>query len=986
MALTNPKIFGLKVTNKLTDVEDSEEVLENLRLELPDLDVIRGSINLGASREDFINFSRLSRPIFKTLDRFYEDIKSYSSVVLDRASISSILFGNLTISGRLDGSSIRYRYRYVDPDDSSALPEYRLADISTSRVSSWSSSDTRASSSDLNVQAKARISYGGQVSIVSSGSESILQFGNHPTDVTGITGKPRLQTSLVPQEREFDAEVPTHTVNINLDGTDVKMYAMKGIPLIFEGTFRNLSARIRVTTSNMGDIKPSWKIVEVDNPNAFLSFPNVLSNVDSRLTFKSSSSKNRFIQFYYRPDKIRWIQIASANIEELPVAKLEILQLLWLENNAIKNMPDLKSFSPILTNLNLRRNPLFNSENPNERRLNDAVLSKMSDKIQTLRFGSTYYGSINNGTNATASLIYKRFRKSADGGTGNGIRYFNLRRYGNLQYFHKDTVDPECHIPNIHDNCVYYDIYRNDFRGIAGGSPIAKTTNSEKVTSTSSNNRIYLAEPFAVNTIVGGTGYSNATNVPTTGGSGTGMTVDITVTGGVVTAVDINLPGNTGVDGSTYASGETITITGGDGNATFNLDNSEENVFEKTIKTSLNLETLRLERNYYLTDESFSIASAQIKDVRITFTNLPIPDLRGKTNLTRFEANHCRNAGQLVYNSGTADNPNEVYKLGNCLNLTQIYISNSTSFSTGTGLSPNGGLHGPLPIRFTNPNLEVLRLEAVRLKGGLVSDDGNKNSNTFNSNNDVIPNTLFEGNGTKLRDFRINSSYFHIGKVGTSVFTHTPNLEILRIRSNKRLTGELPNIGSCGKLRYLDFYNNAFNGPAYSLSSNESLTHVYLHVNQLSGTIPDYKNLPNLQRLRLNQNNFTGLSKFTLPRLIEFRAHINDITGSIPTFADCPRLRFVTLFNNEFTGYTSGAIAQNFQLRLFDVSQCKLGQNALNNIIDDLYENYQASGSSRSVTLNIQNQTGTDQEDISFPNEQQEKINSMRDAGWTIIF
>ena len=75
MALTNPKIFGLKVTNKLTDVENSEEVLENLRLELPDLDVIRGSINEGATREDFINFSRLTRPIFRTLDRFYEDIK-----------------------------------------------------------------------------------------------------------------------------------------------------------------------------------------------------------------------------------------------------------------------------------------------------------------------------------------------------------------------------------------------------------------------------------------------------------------------------------------------------------------------------------------------------------------------------------------------------------------------------------------------------------------------------------------------------------------------------------------------------------------------------------------------------------------------------------------------------------------------------------------------------------------------------------------------
>ena len=77
MALTNPKIFGLRITNKLTDVEDAEEVLSNLRLELDDLDVIRGSLDAGASRGDFINFSRLVQPIFRTLDRYFEDSKTY---------------------------------------------------------------------------------------------------------------------------------------------------------------------------------------------------------------------------------------------------------------------------------------------------------------------------------------------------------------------------------------------------------------------------------------------------------------------------------------------------------------------------------------------------------------------------------------------------------------------------------------------------------------------------------------------------------------------------------------------------------------------------------------------------------------------------------------------------------------------------------------------------------------------------------------------
>ena len=991
MALTNPKIFGLRITNKLTDVEDAEEVLSNLRLELDDLDVIRGSIDAGGSRGDFINFSRLSKPIFKTLDRFYEDIKSYESVVLDRASISSILFGNLTISGRLDGSSIRYRYRYVDPDDSSAVPEYRIADISTSRVSSWSSTDPDATDPDLSTQAKARISYGGQVAIVKNTkpddapiNKAHLVFGSQ-SGATGVSGKPRLQTSLIPQEKEFDAERPTHTVTVDLDGTSFQMYAMKGIPLIFEGTFRNLSATVKIFKD--GDIKPSWKIVEVDNPNAFLNFENVLSSTDSNLNFKSSSSKTRFIQFYYNPFFIRRITLRSANIEALPNAVLDRMDLLNLENNAIKNMPDLKTFAPKMTNLNMRRNPLNNSEDPNERRLNSAVLAKMPDRLSTLTFGSTFYGSINDGTTATASLIYERFKLEADGGNENarGLSTLNIQRYGGLQYFHKDSADPECHIPNIQDTCVNYNIYRNDFRGIAGGSPFAQTSNASVNNKGRSVNSISAA----------GSGYSVASNLATTGGNGTGMTVDITAVDGGGGITEIKLKSIQ----SGYLKGDVLTIvqSGSGGNGKIILGSNDNGriyldpplpaddgiTYEKTIKTCQVLRNLQLTRNYNLTDESFRIDSPVIRYVRMTFTNLPIPNLQTRTNLELFEANHCRNAGHIAYNSGDENNPNEVYKFNLCTSLRFIYISNSSSLPTGTGTSPNGGLHGAFPKTFTNENLEVLRFENTRLQGGIISDNGNKNSDTFDPNGNVIPDTLFEGFGSKLRDFRISSSYLHIGNVGTNVFTHTPNLEILRIRSNKRIKGNLPNIGGCAKLRYLDFYNNAFNGNVYPLTSNESLTHVYLHVNQLNGVVPGYNNLPNLLRMRLNQNNLTGMNALSLPKCFEFRAHINNMTGSIPTFVNCPKMRFVTLFNNNFTGYTPGAIAQNFQLRLFDVSQNQLGQNALITIIDDLYSNYQASGSSRSVTLNIQNQKGG--EDISFPPETVDKINTMTSAGWTII-
>ena len=59
MALTNPKIFGLKIGNKFTDVQNRRLVLRNLRIPEPDLDIIRGSQDASGSRGDFINFSRL---------------------------------------------------------------------------------------------------------------------------------------------------------------------------------------------------------------------------------------------------------------------------------------------------------------------------------------------------------------------------------------------------------------------------------------------------------------------------------------------------------------------------------------------------------------------------------------------------------------------------------------------------------------------------------------------------------------------------------------------------------------------------------------------------------------------------------------------------------------------------------------------------------------------------------------------------------------
>ena len=73
------------------------------------------------------------------------------------------------------------------------------------------------------------------------------------------------------------------------------------------------------------------------------------------------------------------------------------------------------------------------------------------------------------------------------------------------------------------------------------------------------------ASTLNASSLVGGSGYANATNVATTGGSGSGLTVDITTAAGAVTAVTIN------ESGTGYTTGDTITITGGGADATIDI-------------------------------------------------------------------------------------------------------------------------------------------------------------------------------------------------------------------------------------------------------------------------------------------------------------------------------------------------------------------------------------------------------------------------------
>lgn len=65
-----------------------------------------------------------------------------------------------------------------------------------------------------------------------------------------------------------------------------------------------------------------------------------------------------------------------------------------------------------------------------------------------------------------------------------------------------------------------------------------------------------------------GTGYSNGTSVATTGGTGSGLTVNVTANAsGVVTGLTLSSRGNA------YTAGDMITVTGGNVNCKFRVQN-----------------------------------------------------------------------------------------------------------------------------------------------------------------------------------------------------------------------------------------------------------------------------------------------------------------------------------------------------------------------------------------------------------------------------
>lgn len=436
MAIKNNRIFGIAVPLSLADVPDRKLALKNLDLNIEDLEIIRGISEPTSDNDDegsvfdsndLQTISNLSSPVWRTFDRYINDVSTYQNSLSDSGGVDFQLRGNLEVAGGINSTA--FRYTLLDTTD--GTPKLRWGDISTSRVSSWSTiGDT--------------IIYGADVEIGGT-----LKVG-------------KIKTRTVATERKFDSEVPTHRIKIDLNGQTKYIYAMKGIPLRFKGYFRKFLSTIKFIPT--GGTKVSWRITRTDGLTSPEDFANYGDVSQSILDYESSFAAERLIEIYYAPDSITSIELSDTNIQQLPRVSLGGLKTFVFANNGLVDFPDINFFAPNLEYLNINNNPFYNGSDSDYTKLNQNVIDRIPATLKTVFLRGNFYGGIEQG-------VFEKFQD---------LEFLSISRSGG-PYFYPDSINPNGELPNFygtsdvntHKLRNFY-AASNDFRSIGTSTSTTK--------------------------------------------------------------------------------------------------------------------------------------------------------------------------------------------------------------------------------------------------------------------------------------------------------------------------------------------------------------------------------------------------------------------------------------------------------------------------------------------------------------------------------
>ena len=966
MSLTNPKLFGLAVLSNFTDVRDPFAALQNLGINPLDLSVITGSHRAGMETLDWISFSRLKSPIYKALDRFNRESDSFSRILSKRAGIDQTLFGNLSINGSISGSAIRYRY--LKGKGSSATVEF--ADISTSRASAWSSADSRANDSRLQIQSRAKISFGARVGIETGGKlvfearhEAEDIDGDGIIDVPAVTGE-RLQTTIVPEPREFESEIPTSRIRCNIGGKEVFLYAMKGIPLIFKGNFAELYAFVIVSND---DPKVSWKIVDVGNPVLSSPYPDEGDTL-SEIYYESQVARDRFIQIYKNPDHITAISIPRALIRDLPTVKLENCKTLNFEFNDIKTLPDFTFLTPNLKSIKLTGNELLLTDIPSEKKLNRNVLNKFPSGLTIFRLGSCFEGSI-----FPVYIIAERFPN---------LRLLDLNNEARTHKFGDDDDDVDGNCPLVSPTVTSYNISLNSFLKVPDSLEIANGDSLDAF------NFYRLPELVTINCYSNPNLTSTERNLESANSQGGNPPTIETIN---FSSTDLPFPTNLMNTPSlkSYSAHDNDGITcqlvnSANGSYIFDNCNSLEDIilyrsdtgpvnfpfsFSNPALLTLNLERTNVKggKPGDSIPKTLTVSSASVN----TFNH----------TIVFSEPHGALTCDSVTYQSTTGDSIER-----------KINEDTSEDMLVDTDGDGNGEEteYFAIKVNATTIRLALTKKNAHRGSNIQFADAGSGN-HVFKTKGTSIEDedqdhVIYEetfSQATAIKKISIISSSLLRKSINERAFRNNSELEEIRIYSYNRVIGEITNLFSDNdKLKYAYLNHNAFERVAPNFSGKINIRKIYLNNNKFSSSIPNFSNLTKLTHLYLHNNQFTAISEpQTLTALQYYYAHNNNIVGQIPDFSGCPNLRRLTLQNNDISGYESGSFVQLRKIAYIDLSFNKLKPASLNQILIDLEENNRLAPKS-GINVNLKNQ-----ENNAIPTPfgpGMDAARALANAGWDI--
>ena len=325
---------GLNVSLALNDIDNKAESLRNIGLDQRDLSLITGLVNIGnISIKEFHTVSGLvddQKKVLYALTRASEVLSSELTALRD---VKQPFLFNYRVNNRVMAGAIKYKY--YDFATNSA----KNADISTSRVSSWST---------IGSGADAFISYGGEIKVV--GAQLTLAS---------------LKTTVAPIGKTFRSEVPTHLVKLDVRGVSKSFLAMKGIPLELTGFFRNADFKAAVTPVNdsVGEVPITWRITNEDNGQSYNSGDNTAANPGSYGTgafgspalypYRDSRSRPRKVEFFYDPSKVLELHFTNLNLSDWTTVSLPALRRLIISSNDFYQLPSFRDGTSSKTSLSL---------------------------------------------------------------------------------------------------------------------------------------------------------------------------------------------------------------------------------------------------------------------------------------------------------------------------------------------------------------------------------------------------------------------------------------------------------------------------------------------------------------------------------------------------------------------------------------------------------------------------------------------------------